>query len=53
MVQGASHHAWTHPARDTDQASVVKARESIAAQVEKWLDETDATKDGGFGTSEE
>ena len=53
MVQGASHHAWTHPARDTDQASVVMARESIAAQVEKWLDETDATKDGGFGTSEE
>ena len=53
MVRGASHHAWTHPARDTDQASVVKARETIAAQVEKWLEETDTTKDGRFGTSEE
>ena len=47
MVAGASHHAWTHPPRKTDQESVVKAREAIAAQVEKWLEETDVTSEEG------
>ena len=46
MVRGASHHAWTHPPRDADQESVVKAREAIAAQVEKWLEETNLASDG-------
>ena len=44
MVRGASHHAWTHPPRDTDQASVVRARARITAQVEKWLEETDVRR---------
>lgn len=37
MVPGASHHAWTHPARPTDQPSVVAARAAIARQVDAWL----------------
>jgi serine protease 16 len=47
MVLGASHHAWTHPPLETDQESVVKARELIASQVEKWLEETDVTSEEG------
>lgn len=47
MVAGASHHAWTHPPLETDQESVVKARELIASQVEKWLEETDVTSEEG------
>jgi hypothetical protein len=39
MVQGASHHAWTHPARPSDQPSVAAARVAIAAQVDAWLAE--------------
>ena len=39
MVAGASHHAWTHPPRDTDQDSVKRARIAIAAQVDEWLGE--------------
>jgi hypothetical protein len=31
----------------TDQESVVKARELIASQVEKWLEETDVTSEEG------
>ena len=37
MVAGASHHAWTHPPKDTDQESVKAARVAIAAQVDEWL----------------
>ena len=39
MVPGASHHAWTHPSRPGDQASVVKAREEIAAVVDAWVNQ--------------
>lgn len=37
MVKGASHHAWTHPARPGDQESVVLAREVIKRTVDEWL----------------
>ena len=37
MVAGASHHSWTHPARPTDQPSVVAARVAIAEQIDAWL----------------
>ena len=37
MVEGASHHAWTHPSRATDQPSVVAARAAIRKQVAAWL----------------
>ena len=37
MVRGASHHAWTHPARATDQDSVVAARRDIEEEVGKWV----------------
>jgi len=37
MVAGASHHAWTHPPKDTDQESVKAARVAIAARVDEWL----------------
>merc|ERR1711988_102716 len=36
-VEGASHHAWTHPSASTDQASVVVARDHIRKQVEAFL----------------
>ena len=39
FVQGASHHAWTHPSAPTDQPSVVAARATIRAQVAKFLSE--------------
>jgi len=37
MVEGASHHAWTHPAAPTDQPSVVRAKAAIHKQVRAWL----------------
>ena len=39
MVPGASHHAWTHPPRDSDQESVKTARVRIVDQVIEWLEE--------------
>ena len=39
VVPGASHHAWTHPPKDTDTPAVVEAREIIERQVEKWMAE--------------
>lgn len=38
-VEGASHHAWTHPTLPTDQKSVVDARVKIREQVKAWLAE--------------
>ena len=42
MVTGASHHAWTHPPRATDQASVIAARKVIVDQVIAWLADDDS-----------
>ena len=39
MVEGASHHAWTHPAQPSDQPSVVAAKQAINKQVLAWLAE--------------
>ena len=39
MVDGASHHAWTHPSAPTDQPTVVAARAAIRQQVAAWLAE--------------
>lgn len=36
---GASHHAWTHPSKDTDQQSVNEARDYIWNTVTAWLKE--------------
>ena len=36
-VEGASHHAWTHPSDSRDQASVVSARTAIRKQVDTFL----------------
>jgi len=36
-VPGASHHAWTHPSAESDQASVVEARAHIREQVKSFL----------------
>ncbi|CAN0443249.1 unnamed protein product [Laminaria digitata] len=38
---GASHHFWTHPSKPTDSPDVVKARETIWAQVTAWIGEDD------------
>ena len=38
VVDGASHHPWTHPAKDTDQQSVKDARVAIRAHVSTWLE---------------
>ena len=37
IVEGASHHAWTHPSTPADQPSVIKARALIREQVAEWL----------------
>ena len=39
VVPGASHHAWTHPPRDSDSDAVKRARAKIEARVDAWLDE--------------
>jgi len=36
-VPGASHHAWTHPSKHSDQDSVVEARLAIRRQVDLFL----------------
>jgi len=36
-VDGASHHAWTHPSASSDQPSVIDARKTIRGQVEDFL----------------
>jgi serine protease 16 len=38
-VEGASHHAWTHPSKAGDQQSVIDARATIRKQVSAWLAE--------------
>ncbi|KAL3928845.1 MAG: hypothetical protein SGARI_004918 [Bacillariaceae sp.] len=37
-VDGASHHFWTHPVKDTDSDEIVQAREFIHSTVMDWLD---------------
>ena len=37
MVDGASHHAWTHPADTITQQTVRDAKKAIQAQVKQWL----------------
>lgn len=37
MVPDASHHFWTHVAKDSDQPSVKHARRLIKAQIRRWL----------------
>ena len=39
MVEGASHHAWTHPADEIHQDTVADAKAKIQAQVLLWLKE--------------
>jgi thymus-specific serine protease len=43
LVDGASHHFWTHPTKDTDSSAVVDARRLIMEQVLAWIDEDIAT----------
>ena len=37
FVDGASHHAWTHPTSDSDQMSVELARVAIRYQILLWV----------------
>jgi len=37
IVDGASHHAWTHPSSSSDQSSVVQARKFIEDTIRAWL----------------
>ena len=37
MVDGASHHFWTHPVMDTDAIEILKIREYIYSCVMNWL----------------
>lgn len=39
LVDGASHHAWTHPPSPNDQPSVQRARTLIRKQVLRWIAE--------------
>ncbi len=45
-VSGASHHAWTHPPRESDTAEVVAARRAIFAQVTAWLSDAQPPPSG-------
>jgi thymus-specific serine protease len=38
MVEGASHHFWTHAVKDSDSPFVFKARALIYATVTQWLE---------------
>jgi serine protease 16 len=44
-VEGASHHAWTHPSAPGDQASVVAARKKIRTYVTTYLSKSCATSE--------
>ena len=37
MVEGASHHFWTHAIKDTDAVEIIKIREYIYSCVMSWL----------------
>ncbi len=37
MVDGASHHFWTHAVKDTDAVEIIKIREYIYSCVMSWL----------------
>ena len=37
MVEGASHHFWTHPPQPTDSAQITAVRGQIADAVTEWL----------------
>ena len=37
-VQGASHHFWTHPVKDSDSDQVQMARAVVYETVQSWLD---------------
>jgi len=37
MVEGASHHFWTHAVKDTDAHEIIKIREYIFSCVMNWL----------------
>ena len=37
MVEGASHHFWTHAVKDTDALEIIKIREYIYSCVMNWL----------------
>jgi serine protease 16 len=37
MVEGASHHFWTHAVKDTDAIEIIKIREYIYSCVMTWL----------------
>jgi len=39
LVEGASHHFWTHPSLPTDSSEVNAARQAIWDQVDEWLKE--------------
>jgi serine protease 16 len=41
LVDGASHHAWTHPAADVSQPTVAAAKLAVQQQVVAWLAEDD------------
>jgi len=38
MVEGASHHFWTHAVKDTDAVEIIKIREYIYSCVMRWLE---------------
>lgn len=37
MVQGASHHFWTHPVKSTDEPEIIQVRKYIYSVVMDWL----------------
>ena len=50
LVDGASHHFWTHPVRSTDAVEIVQIREYIDAVVMEWLEVEERSSSSGSGS---
>jgi serine protease 16 len=46
LVDGASHHFWTHPVNATDAVEIVQIRDYIYSVVMEWLGVEDRTSSG-------
>jgi serine protease 16 len=49
LVDGASHHFWTHPVKQTDEVEIVQIREYIYSVVMEWLGVEDRSGNGSGG----
>jgi thymus-specific serine protease len=48
VVDGASHHFWTHPVKETDAPEIVQAREFIYSVIQDWIGIADTVGELNF-----